>query len=83
MIVRWAPKARADYDSHDGKGRERIIELINDIERSPFRGLGKPEPLKYALTGWWSRRITEKDRLVYRLSGNPPVLEILQCKYHY
>jgi toxin YoeB len=81
--VRWAPKARDDYDSHDEKARERIIELIDDIERNPFRGLGKPEPLKHDLVGWWSRRVTGKHRLVYRISGSPPVIEILQCKYHY
>jgi len=60
-------------------------ELIKDIRRDPFKRLGKPEPLKHDLQGWWSRRITRGDRLVYRVTGRNEShqLEILQCRYHY
>jgi toxin YoeB len=62
-----------------------INDLINDIKRNPFKGLGKPEPLKYTLQGLWSRRITREDRLVYRVTGkgDDQQVEILQCRYHY
>ena len=60
---------------------KKINALIADIERDPFRGLGKPEALKFALTGWWSRRITQEHRLVYRVSGKPgaQILEIARA----
>ena len=63
----------------------RINELIKECRRDPFRGLGKPEPLRENLTGWWSRRINTTDRLVYRVTGSPPnqALEIAQCRFHY
>jgi toxin YoeB len=59
--------------------------LINHIKRNPFKGLGKPEPLKHALQGWWSRRISGEHRLVYRVSGKSSdrQLDIVQCRYHY
>jgi Txe/YoeB family toxin of toxin-antitoxin system len=59
--------------------------LIEDIERNPFKGLGKPEPLEHALQGWWSRRISGEHRLVYRVSGKggEQQLDIVQCRYHY
>ena len=70
---------------HDPGTLGKINALIEDIQRHPFRGLGKPEALKFALAGWWSRRITQEHRLVYRVSGKPGerVLEIAQCRYHY
>ena len=59
--------------------------LIQDIMRSPFKGIGKPEPLNRNLAGWWSRRITGEHRLVYRVSGTDEAqaLELLSCRYHY
>ena len=55
--------------------------MIKDIERNPFEGIGKPEPLKHDLSGWWSRKIDDANRIVYRIKdGN---LEIAQCKGHY
>ncbi|MFL6971555.1 MAG: Txe/YoeB family addiction module toxin, partial [Xanthobacteraceae bacterium] len=59
--------------------------LIKDTGRTPFKGIGKPEPLKHDLVGWWSRRITGEHRLVYRVYGKPPkqILEVIQCRYHY
>ena len=64
---------------------EGINALIKDIKRDPFKGLGKPEPLKHALQGWWSRRITGEHRLVYRVKGKGSDLqvEVAQCRYHY
>ena len=63
----------------------RINEIIKDTSRSPFRGIGKPEPLVGHLKGFWSRRITKEHRLVYRISGPPDgqTLEIVACQYHY
>lgn len=63
----------------------RLNALIHECCRDPFRGRGKPEPLKGELRGWWSRRITLEDRLVYRLTGEQGerTLQIAQCRYHY
>ncbi len=65
---------------------ERLNALIEDCWRNPFKGLGKPEPLKGDLAGWWSRRITGDHRLVYRIAGKPggdQRIEIAACRYHY
>jgi toxin YoeB len=61
--------------------RDKVNALIEDIQRNPYRGLGKPERLKRNLAGWWSRRITREHRLVYRVRGGE--LQIAQCRYHY
>lgn len=63
----------------------KLNDLINECRRNPFKGKGKPEPLKGDLAGWWSRRLTQDDRLVYRVSGKAPdqQLEIAQCRFHY
>lgn len=60
---------------------KRINTLLEECMRTPFAGTGKPEPLKNELKGWWSRRITEEHRLIYRIDGEH--LYILQCRYHY
>ena len=65
----------------DKKTLKRINLLLKDVERHPFEGLGKPEPLRGELSGFWSRRIDEKNRLLYRVSRDS--LEILSCKGHY
>ncbi len=65
----------------DEKRFQRINALIKECLRSPFKGTGKPEPLRGALSGWWSRRITREHRLVYRVEGD--ALQIAQCRYHY
>jgi len=86
MEVVWASQASEDYDfwlATNAKIAQRIRDLIVDIQRDPFRGIGKPEPLRHALKGYWSRRITDEHRLVYRVEGKPPVLTIAQCRYHY
>ena len=59
----------------------RIIKLIRDIQREPFTGIGKPEPLKHELSGCWSRRIDQEHRLVYEVVGNK--IRILSCRLHY
>lgn len=86
MRLVWSDEAWEDYlywQQTDQKVLQAINDLIRDIRRDPFRGLGKPEPLKHDLSGWWSRRITREHRLVYRVSGkNAETLEIIQCRYH-
>ncbi|MDD2967566.1 MAG: Txe/YoeB family addiction module toxin [Desulfovibrionaceae bacterium] len=83
-MVIWHNDAWAEYvawQSVDKKTLKRINQLIKDIERNPFEGIGKPEPLKGELSGLWSRRIDEQNRLVYRIcDGN---CQIAQCKGHY
>jgi toxin YoeB len=65
----------------DKKMVRRINELIKDTLRSPYSGIGKPEPLRHTLTGFWSRRITDEHRMVYRMAGDD--LEIAQLRFHY
>lgn len=80
----WFEEAWEDYtywQTQDKKTLKRINILIRDIERDIFQGLGKPEPLKGSLSGFWSRRIDDANRLVYRVSND--ILEILSCKGHY
>ncbi|PGH55247.1 Txe/YoeB family addiction module toxin [Azospirillum palustre] len=84
----WTDGAWEDYlhwQKNDRALLRKINDLIRDAERNPFSGLGKPEPLKEGLAGWWSRRITGEHRLVYRVtgSGDAQALEILACRYHY
>lgn len=69
------------WQAEDKKTLGEINELIKDIQRTPFAGKGKPEPLKYDLAGLWSRRINREHRLVYRVSGNE--ILIYTCRYHY
>lgn len=66
---------------NDRKMAARIVRLIKDIEREPFKGLGKPEPLRHDLTGFWSRRITDEHRLVYAVDKERTL--IAQARYHY
>lgn len=65
----------------DRKILERINELIKDISRNPYSGLGKPEPLKYKYKGFWSRRITDEHRLIYQVKDDD--LFIVKCRFHY
>ncbi len=69
------------WQAEDKKTIRKINELLKDIERKGNTGLGKPEPLSGSLSGYWSRRINEKDRLVYGISGNE--IRILSCRFHY
>ena len=88
MKLVFADRAWEDYlhwQATDANTLERLNNLIKECSRTPFKGTGKPEPLRENLKGWWSRRITVSDRLVYRVTGTPPnqVLEIAQCRFHY
>ena len=88
MKVQFTPNGWADYlgwAEDDSKLVQKLNALIEDVRRSPFRGLGKPEPLKGDFAGWWSRRITEEHRLVYRVTGAGEAqrVEIAQCRGHY
>lgn len=80
----WFDEAWEDYiywQMQDKKTLKRINMLLKDIERGSFDGIGKPEPLRGDLNGFWSRRIDGVNRLVYRVSGD--VMEIVSCKGHY
>ncbi|MBQ8186456.1 MAG: Txe/YoeB family addiction module toxin [Clostridia bacterium] len=80
----FAEQAWQDYlywQTQDKKTLKRINQLLEDIERNGYTGIGKPEPLKGNLSGYWSRRIDDTHRVVYRLSGE--CIEILQCRGHY
>lgn len=88
MKLLWTAAAWEDYvhwQETDPKVLRRLNEIIKDARRNPFKGIGKPEPLKGELAGWWSRRITGDHRLVYRASGKGDAqqLEIVACRYHY
>ena len=89
MKLYWTADAWDDYtywQRVDPPKVQKIKALIKDIrENHPFKRLGKPEPLKHDLSGFWSRRITGDHRLVYRLTGAPGAqqLEIVQCRFHY
>jgi len=69
------------WQTQDKKTLRRINSLLKDIARNGYNSIGKPEPLKNNLSGWWSVRINEEDRLVFRIKGD--VIEIAQCKGHY
>lgn len=88
MRLLFSDQAWEDYlhwQTADPAMLRRINDLIKDCRRSPFEGLGKPEPLRGNLKGWWSRRINTADRLVYRVAGAgaAQTLEIAQCRFHY
>lgn len=83
-ILAWTNEAWSDYiywQGQDKKTLKRINKLITDTKRSLFDGIGKPEPLKENLSGFWSRRIDESNRLVYTVDDNQ--LTIISCCYHY
>jgi toxin YoeB len=80
----WTESAWQDYlhwQSQDKRTLKRINRLIEAIKRSPFEGIGKPEPLREHLSGYWSRRIDETNRLVYAVEDEAIV--IISCRYHY
>jgi len=84
MKVIFSERAWEDYlhwQAHDRKLLARTNDLIKECLRTPFQGIGKPEPLRGALAGWWSRRINQEHRLVYRPTEDG--LLIAQCRYHY
>ncbi|MCL2766922.1 MAG: Txe/YoeB family addiction module toxin [Peptococcaceae bacterium] len=84
MIKSWDDEAWNDYlhwQTEDRKTLRRINNLLKDIDRQPFSGIGKPEPLTGNLSGYWSRRIDDSNRIVYRIKDGR--IEIIQCGTHY
>lgn len=83
-LLVWTDEAWSDYvywQGQDKKTLKRINKLISDSKRTPFEGIGKPEPLKENLSGFWSRRIDDTNRLVYAVDNTS--LAIISCRYHY
>ena len=83
MEIVWQENAWEDYlfwQKNDKQKLKRINQLIRDCQRNKFEGIGKPEPLKENLSGFWSRRIDKEHRLVYKIQDNR--LHIVQCRYH-
>lgn len=84
MEVVFVAEAWEDYvywQKHDKRILKKINQLIKDIQRTPYEGLGGPEALKHGLSGYWSRRITLEHRLVYRIHEKQ--IRVVQCRYHY
>ena len=84
MKLIFADEAWEDYlywQKQDRRMVDRINKLIRETQREPFSGVGKPEPLKHALAGFWSRRINEEHRMVYKIEGDG--LLLAQLRYHY
>jgi toxin YoeB len=84
MRLTWRTNRYSDYlhwQEHDRKILQRVNDVIRDALRNPFTGIGKPEPLRNNLKGWWSRRITGEHRLIYKVEGES--LLIMQCRFHY
>ena len=85
-LLTWTDEAWDDYlywQNQDKKTLKRINKIIEDIKRSPFEGIGKPEPLKYDLLGLWSRRINQKDRLIYEVVEDVVTVYIVSAIGHY
>ena len=89
MTTEFAPQGLEDFNywlQSDPDVAEKIKALVQSIKQTPFKGLGKPEPLKHSYKGYWSRRITGEHRLVYKISGTKDVDQkciIIQCRFHY
>ncbi len=88
MRIIFSDDGWEDYQhwvDNDEKSLRRLNGLIEECRRTPFKGTGKPEPLKQDLKGYWSRRISSEDRLVYRVQGkgDDQAIEIIQCRLHY
>lgn len=89
MITEFTQHGWNDFEywlENDLEVVEKIRELIKSIKQTPFKGLGKPEPLRHSLKGYWSRRITDEHRLVYQVSGtkgDDQRCSIVQCRFHY
>jgi toxin YoeB len=84
MILIFVDESWEDYlywQTTDKQMLARINQLIKDISREPFKGIGKPEPLKHKYKGCWSRRIDNEHRLIYRIEGGQ--IQILKCRFHY
>jgi len=84
MNIQFSSRGFEDYvywQNFDKRILKKVNDLLGNISRNPYEGIGKPEPLKHVLSGFWSRRITDEHRLVYRVEGN--VIKVAQVRYHY
>jgi toxin YoeB len=84
ISLSFLPEAWEDYifwQGQDKKTVKKINQLLQDISRNGYLGIGKPEPLKETMSGWWSRRIDDTNRLIYRIDGNQVIIS--QCRSHY
>ena len=84
MNIQFSSAGWEDYlywQQYDKKILKKINNLLKEIARNPHEGIGKPEPLKHALSGYWSRRITDEHRLIYKVDG--AVIKVVQARYHY
>lgn len=84
MIKAWSDEAWEDFQywlKNDKKTLKRILLIIQDIDRNGYNGIGKPEPLKHNLSGYWSRRIDDANRIVYKIEND--IIKIAQCGSHY
>lgn len=84
VILSWSEDAWSDYlywQKTDKRNLKRVNEIIKDIQRAPFEGIGKPEPLKHNWSGYWSRRINAEHRIVYKVEEDN--ILIAQCRFHY
>ncbi len=84
MLVEFTESANEDYEwwkENNPKKAERIQSLLEDVKKKPFKGIGKPEPLKFDLQGYWSRRIDKLNRLVYAVEGKK--ITVISCRFHY
>jgi toxin YoeB len=89
MIIEFSAHAWEEFCfwlDHDADTAQKIRELLKAIQKDPFKGIGKPEQLKFVLQGYWSRRISGEPRLVYRISGSKEsdqLCTVIQCRFHY
>lgn len=84
MTIKLTEKALEDFSyfsKNETKLLKKIFELLHNIQKEPFTGLGKPEPLKYELKGYWSRRINDEHRFVYKIENEEII--IVSCRFHY
>lgn len=84
MILAFTPKGWEDYlalQQQDAKLCKRVHQIVQDIQRNPFQGIAKPEPLKHEFAGFWSRRINAEHRLIYEVKSDTVIIH--QCRYHY
>ena len=86
MIIAFTPEAREDLfflTDNDKGAYKKLQKLLNEMCRTPYEGTGKPEQLKGELSGYWSRRITDEHRIIYRVDEDNDMIIIVQCKGHY
>jgi toxin YoeB len=81
VFTEWSWDDYLYWQKYDKQKTKRINELLKDISRNPYEGIGKPEPLKFNYAGFWSRRIDEEHRLIYRVLEDE--FQIAKCRFHY